>query len=80
LAAPRKTGARNSLGADIDGLLADYSAANYGAPATQIIRAAVKEHIQKRLETEPELRKRFDDAKKERIGPSPLRVVRLPGR
>jgi hypothetical protein len=77
LAAPRKTGARNSLGKEVDDLLADFSAATYGAPATQIIREAVEAHITARLEAEPALRARVDAARKKRLGSVPPKVVRL---
>lgn len=77
MAAPRKTGARNSLGREVDDLLADWCAANYSAPATQVIREAVLAHIQERLDKEPELKKRFEEAKKNRLGVTPPKIVHL---
>ena len=77
VAANRTTGARNTLGEEVDCLLADFCAANFSAPATQIIRIAVKKFIYETLENEPEMKKRFDDARKERLGQSPLKVVSI---
>ena len=67
MAAKRTSGTRNSLGADTDALLAGWSEANYGASASQIIREAVHEHIQSRIEQEPEMKKRFQRAMQKQL-------------
>lgn len=47
-------------------MLRDFLAANYNAPALELIREAVKEHIEARLEN-PEIRERYDAARKKRL-------------
>jgi len=66
VAAPRKTGSRAALGREIDELLADFCAANYGAYAVNVVREAVRDHIARRLAEEPDLRERFESAKQQR--------------
>lgn len=61
-------GARFGLGEPWASDLADFCAANYHAPEREIIREAIKAHIDARLSAEPELRRRFEKARKERIG------------
>jgi len=77
MAAPRTTGKRQGLGKEIDDLLADFCAAHFGAPATEIVRAAVRKFIRDSLENEPELNKRFEEARKIRLGSVPPKIVRL---
>jgi hypothetical protein len=55
------------LGEPVATMLRDFLAANYNAPALELIREAVKEHIEARLEN-PEIRARYDRARKKRLG------------
>ena len=55
------------LGEPLATQLADFCAANYHAPAIEIIREAVKEHIERRLEN-PEMKERYEDARRKRLG------------
>ena len=66
--AKRSTGARFNLGEPWDSDLADFCEANFGAPATEIVRRAVKAFIDNHLEDEPALRERFHEARKKRLG------------
>lgn len=63
------------LGEPLATMLADFCAANYNAPALQVIREAVKEHLERRLE-EPEMRRRYEEARRERLD-QPEKVVSL---
>jgi hypothetical protein len=67
--------AKFALGEPIASMLKDFCAANYNAPALEIIRVAVKEHINRRLEN-LEMRERYETARKERLG-LPDKVVKL---
>lgn len=55
------------LGEPYASMLRDFCAANYGAPALNVIREAVKEHIERRLE-EPGMKSRYEAARRERLG------------
>jgi hypothetical protein len=61
-------GARLDIGEPWMSDLADFCSAHYGAPEKHIIRAALEFFIQDRLIREPEVRKRFEDARKKRLG------------
>lgn len=61
-------GSRLKLGEPHASNLADFCAAHYGAPEIGIIREALKEFIEARLAAEPEVRKRFESARNERLG------------
>ncbi len=63
------------LGEPYASMLQDFCTANYGAPALNIIREALKEHIERRLE-KPELKERFESARRERPN-VPKKNVRL---
>ncbi len=63
------------LGEPVATILRDFLAANYNAPALELIREAVREHIEKRLEN-PEMRERYERARKKRLG-MPETVVSL---
>lgn len=63
------------LGEPLASMLADFMAANYNAPALEIIREAVKEHIDRRLE-EPVIKARYEEARRQRLGLD-SRVVKL---
>ena len=56
-------------------MLRDFLAANYDASATALMREAVREHIEQRLEN-PEMRERYERARRERLGMSG-KVVKL---
>ncbi len=55
------------LGEPTASMLKDFCAANYGAPAINIIRDAVQGHIENRLENS-EMKERYESARKERLG------------
>lgn len=61
-------GTRNGLGEPWQGLLSDFSKAHYNAPERDIIRAALDFFIQNRLAAEPEVQKRYEEARKKRLG------------
>ena len=67
--------AKLGLGEPVASTLKDFCAANYNAPALNVIREAVQEHIERRLENH-ELRDRYERAKRERLGLAD-KVVRL---
>lgn len=46
--------------------LRDFCEAHYGAPQNRIVREAVQAFIQAALNAEPELRKRFEEARAQR--------------
>ena len=47
--------------------LRDFCEAHYGAPQNRIVREAVQQFIQAELAAEPQLRKRFDEARSKRL-------------
>ena len=55
------------LGEPLATQLADFCAANYKAAAIEVIREAVKEHIERRLKNS-EIKERYERARKERLG------------
>lgn len=59
--------ARLKLGEPWAGKLKDFCVANYNCPQIEVIREALDEHIDRRLE-EPGMRKRFEAARKRRHG------------
>ena len=68
MARRERTGARQQLGAELDADLADLSEAFHGAPVSRLIRRAVKDFVERTLEQEPAVRRRFDIARRERLG------------
>jgi hypothetical protein len=66
--ARRSKGARSNLGEPWASDLADFCAAHYGVPEANIIRTALDAFIKERLEKEPEVRKRFEEARRRRLG------------
>jgi len=66
--AEKKTAARYELGEAIDGELSDLSYGYRGAPVTGLVRQAVEEFIQHCLDEEPVVRKRYEAARKKRLG------------
>jgi hypothetical protein len=68
---------RIHLGEPLDGMLQDFCAAHYGPPQTEIIRAALRAFIEHALDREPEMRKRYELARAERLrGSKPLSIVK----
>lgn len=55
------------LGEPVASMLRDFCVANYNASAKDVIREAVSEHIQQRLNNQ-EMRERFEKARKKRLG------------
>jgi hypothetical protein len=52
----------------VDSDLTDFCEAHRGAPANRIIHDALRAFIKDRLDAEPELKKRFDEARRKRLG------------
>lgn len=67
MARPSK-GARLNLGEPWASDLKDFCEAHYGVAEVKIIRYALDAFIKDRLAAEPEVRKRFEAARKRRIG------------
>lgn len=59
--------ARLKLGEPLATTLRDFCSANYSCPQIEVIREALQNHIEGRLAREPELRKRFDEARTNRL-------------
>jgi hypothetical protein len=64
----RSKGSRLALGEPWASDLADFCEAAWGAPEVRIVRAALEAFIRERLAAEPDLRKRFEDARRKRLG------------
>jgi hypothetical protein len=67
MAHPSK-GSRLKLGEPLASELADFCAAAWGAPEINIVRVALESFMRERLAKEPELRERYEDARKKRLG------------
>ena len=63
------------LGEPLATKLRDFCAANYRASVLDVIREALDEHIERRLE-EPAMRERYEKARKDRLG-LPEKIARL---
>ena len=63
------------LGEPFATMLRDFCDANYGAPALNVLREAVEEHIKRRIEN-PELNERYEAARRKRLN-LPDQVVQL---
>ena len=63
----KKKPARYELGELLDSELEDLSAGYKGAPVTGLVRDAVELYIEKCLTNEPEVRKRYESARKKRL-------------
>jgi hypothetical protein len=68
--------AKFNLGEPVATMLRDFCAANYKCAALEVIRDAVREHIEHRLATEPAMKERYEAARKSRLN-LPEKVVRL---
>lgn len=67
MARPRTTGSRLAFDEPLAGDFLDFRAANYRASEMEVIREALREHIDRRLR-EPDMKKRFDEARRRRLG------------
>jgi hypothetical protein len=65
---PRTTGSRLALPEPLNSDFLDFCEAHRGAPAQRIVADALEWFIKDRLDTEPELKKRFDQARRKRLG------------
>jgi len=63
------------LGEPLASRLRDFCAANYRASALDVIREALIEHIDRRLE-EPVMRERFEKARRDRLS-LPQKIAQL---
>lgn len=63
------------LGEPLASMLQDFCAANYNAAALDVIREALREHIEGRLNN-AEMRERYEGARKARLG-IPNKIVKL---
>lgn len=66
------------LGEPLGSDLADFCAAHYNAPEREIIRVALTAYIRDRLEAEPEVKKRFDEARRKRTGATENKIRLIP--
>jgi hypothetical protein len=74
------TGSKWGIGDPLWSDLLDFAEAHRGSPINRLIEDALRAFIDDRLKAEPELRKRFDAAREERLGAkakvTPLRSVK----
>jgi hypothetical protein len=75
---PRTTGKRLAFDDPLASDFLDFRGANYNASEMDVIREALREHIDRRLDAEPELRKRFDAARRKRLGMNGDKIRLLP--
>jgi hypothetical protein len=75
---PRTTGKRLAFPDPLASDFLDFRSANYNAAEMEVIREALREHIDRRLDAEPELRKRFDAARRKRLGLNGDKIRLLP--
>lgn len=71
------TGSRLGFDEPLASDFLDFRASNYNPPEIEVIREALREHIDRRLE-EPEMRKRFDEARRKRLGLNGEKIRLLP--
>ena len=64
----RTTGSRNPLPEPLNADFIDFCEAHRGSPGYRIIEDALRAFIDERLAAEPELKKRFDAARRKRLG------------
>jgi hypothetical protein len=62
------TNARNAYPEPLNADFLDFCEAHRGAPGNRIIQDALRAFIDERLKAEPELKKRFDEARRKRLG------------
>jgi hypothetical protein len=71
MARDKGAGFRLDLGDELEGKLADFCAAYYGASKTEVIRQAVDQYIRLILDNEPERRRRYEEEARKRRGSVP---------
>ena len=76
--AKRSTGARFNLGEPWDSDLADFLVAHFGGSATEVVRTALRAFIDDQLAKDPESKKRFDEARRKRLGLNGDKIRLLP--
>ena len=74
---PRTTGKRFDFDEPLASDFLDFRAANYEAPEMGVVREALREHIDRRLR-EPDMKKRFDEARRKRLGSNGDNIRLLP--
>ena len=74
----RTTGAKLGLPEPLAGDLADFCAASWGPPECNIVQAALRAFIDEHLSKEPELRKRYEDAKAKRRARRGDNIIAIP--
>ena len=81
MAAGRKptTGSKWDIGDPLWGDVLDFCEAHRCSPVNRIINDALRAFIDDRLKAEPELRKRFDEARVKRLGTAAGNVTVLRG-
>ena len=72
------TGSRLGITGQLREDLTDFCDAHRGAPENRIIQDALRAFIDERLGAEPELRKRFDEARQKRVGTAEAVVQLVP--
>jgi hypothetical protein len=70
-------GSRTGLGEPWQGMLSDFCKAHYNAPERDIIRAALDFFIHNRLDAEPQMQLRYEEARRKRLelGDNVVRIV-----
>jgi len=74
---PRTTGSRLAFDEPLASDFLDFRAANYKASEMEVIREALREHIDRRLQ-ETEMKKRFVEARRKRPGSASDKIRLLP--
>ena len=64
---PRTTGKRLNLPEPLQSDFLDFRAANYDPPEMNVVREALRELIDRRLQ-EPDMRERFEACRRKRLG------------
>ena len=67
-----------NLGDPAASMLRDFLVANYRGTALELVREAVQEHIQRRLDAEPIMRERYERARRIRLNISDKVVQMVP--
>ena len=75
---PRTTGKRLAFPEPLASDFLDFRAANYNAAEMEVLREALRDHIDRRLDAEPELRNRFEAARRKRLGSNGDNIRVLP--
>jgi hypothetical protein len=74
----RTTGSRLALDEPLASDIIDFCEAHRGAPEKRIVADALRAFIDDRLNAEPELKKRFDEARRKRLGQNGDKIRLLP--